>query len=111
VTGQAPAARLTFDTRASGFGGSVPIHFASGEADVTNATRVVGFAGPGISAGSDYSRDVNTISILSGGQLDSNGEVLFTTFRTGTQGADLVGLFIGLFLLGAVYVGIQRVMP
>jgi hypothetical protein len=108
VTGPAPQWRLTYDTRGS-LGGTLPVHFASGDATVTNATLVSGFSDPGINAGSDYKLAGDSIEILNG-QLDANGEVLFIEFNLEGVPLGLLGVGIALFALAVFYIPLRSML-
>lgn len=80
LQGASPSTRVTYDTRAGTLPSSFEVFFASGSATPSNATLATGQSGPGIAEGSDYSVSGGTISILAGGALDTDGEVLYTEF-------------------------------
>lgn len=108
VRGAPPAFRLTYDTRGD-LGGSVPVYFASGDATVTNASQVAGFADPGVSRGSDYSVSGATIEILDGA-LEPDGEVLYIEYQLDEGPTTLLGIGIALFALAVLYIPLRGLL-
>lgn len=107
VNGSAPSVRLTYDVRP---GDTPKTYFAPGSVTLTgDATLTSGFSGPSISRGTDYQWggiDGATITILSGGKLDQNGEVLYHSYSLSQYGGlinrvmAIGGAALGLLIVG-----------
>lgn len=106
VAGPAPSTRVTYDTRSTSIPSSFDVYFATGSASVSNASLATGQTAPAIAAGTDYSTSGDTVSILGGGQLDADGEVLYVDYELGgglgpsiARLAILLVVFLGLAVL------------
>lgn len=89
VTGDAAAIRLTYDSFESN-PNSVGAYFASGDAKLSNASLASGVSGPALTEGTDYETGGQygqEVSVLDGGQLDDDGEVLQIEYRSERLGA------------------------
>lgn len=80
LDGITPAARVTYDTRASSIPSTFPAYFGDGTATPSNAALATGRGGPSVTEGADYSVSGDAISVLGGGTLDENGEVLYVEY-------------------------------
>jgi hypothetical protein len=104
VNGSAPVARLSYDTRSATVS-EVPVYFTDATATYQNAQRVDGFGGPDFDNGTDYRvgggllSGGNELVVVDGGELDDNGEVVYTTFDVDAAGGGLITLGFGLFFL------------
>lgn len=77
VNGSAPSTRVTYDVYGSSYGSTVPVYFSSGSASLGNATRATGFTAPSVTEGTDYALSGDTVTVLDGGVLEQDGEVLY----------------------------------
>lgn len=81
VNGSAPAARVTYDVYGSSYGSTVPVYFASGSATLNNVNHATGFNAPDVTEGTDYDISGDTVTVLAGGTLEQDGEVLYLAYN------------------------------
>lgn len=117
VNGEGPTARLAYDVYDRSTS-SVPVHFASTSASISNATLVDGFDAVSVSEGTDFEltgENNNTVVPTGSGVVDGDGSVLFlrVTAETGSflerLGSTLNGAMM-LLALGLVIIAAKVVM-